>query len=535
MHIAIRADASTRIGYGHIMRCLTLADAFVTNFNSSISINFICHRLPNKLSEKIKANGFSVINIDSDVEQDEWSQSHDAQQCIQVLSALNKNNNIDLLIQDHYQLNLPWQQALHPYTSFLLVIDDLADRPHQADFLLDQTFERKAKDYQGLVNESCQLFVGESYILLRDEFTQLISQAKQNRENSKAINNIMVSLGGMDPDNVTAKVLNSLIQWQSYHQAQNQHNRLSVNVVMGSSAPYLESIKALCQQHSWLNLHQDCNNMAELMLAADLAIGASGSSAWERCSLGLPTLSIEIADNQALVSKNLANFGAIVNLSTAEHCKEQDIIDALKSSMTDNKKYQQMVEQCFKCCDGQGAQRLFSKISSTINSALTPATNSQEMNSNITLRAAIIDDLDLVFAWQSQSEIRRFSRNPKPVKYQEHCTWFTSALVNKKKNIFIIIENDEPLGMLRLDKIESAGFELSILVDPKIQGGNIATSAISAIPIIFRNISIYAFVHPDNKASHRLFKKANFKQISHEQYVLLPETILTKQLDLQDK
>ncbi len=492
--IIFRADASIEIGTGHIMRCLTLAHALQNSSLDTKNITFICQTLPINIKKIIIDAHFNLIELTNN----NWSQQSDAKACISILS---KFDHIDLLIQDHYLLNKPWQQELTPYYTKLLVIDDLANREHIADFLLDQTFARIPDDYQKFVQKNCTLLIGESFILLRDEFTKLISSAKIKRKSSSNIKNILVSLGGMDPDNITQLVLLSIIQFIN-----GCDNNFNVSIILGSTAPHLDIIKEQIKPYSCFTLHQDCNNMAQLMLNADIAIGASGSTAWERCYLGLPTISIEIADNQALVSQNLMHAGAIINIGKAKNCTKLKIINALNYLLDNPLKYTLMIEKCFSCCDGLGTQRVIEHM----------------LADKLKLKRVDLNDVDITFKWQSNPEIRKYFHHDNPVTYQEHVKWFTQALNNPKRFVFLIIDNNIPVGVLRLDKQKNNELEISILVSPDSQGKKIATRAIQAIPDNLKNKTMHAYVHRDNLASHRLFTKSNFNKVADDHYILKP-------------
>lgn len=209
MHIAIRADASIQLGAGHIMRCLTLARELSKN---ATSITFLCKKHPGNLIANIINEHFTVLQLsppNNDLNDGllGGSQKDDASDCI---NALVEVNYFDLMIVDHYDLDHQWQQLMMPYCQRFLVIDDLADRKHLADLLLDQTINRKSNAYKGLVPENCQLLLGQDFMLLRDEFFLHKKAIKTTRLNQRDLNNILVTMGAMDSNNVTLLVLEGL-------------------------------------------------------------------------------------------------------------------------------------------------------------------------------------------------------------------------------------------------------------------------------------------------------------------------------------
>jgi len=305
------------MGTGHVMRCLTLADALT---EQGAECHFICRDHIGNLIEKIRQSGFEVykigseknVNLKSNIlpnEQNQlfhsgWlctTQQQDAQDCLPILEEL----QTDWLVVDHYALDKTWQQALKSYYKKLLVIDDLGDREHLADLLLDQNYGSTVEKYQSLVPESCKVLAGSNYALLRPEFALWREYSLDRRKNNASISSILITLGGADPDNYTLKILQQLAGVEL-------HPHIEIIVVMGSTAPHLKSV-----QHQAADMlvktmvEVNVNNMAELMSNADLAIGAAGATTWERCCLGLPTIQLVIAENQRQIAEYLAKDSAI--------------------------------------------------------------------------------------------------------------------------------------------------------------------------------------------------------------------------------
>jgi UDP-2,4-diacetamido-2,4,6-trideoxy-beta-L-altropyranose hydrolase len=489
------------------MRCLTLAQGFKVQFPQARVI-FISNKLPQNLNVRLAQSAIELLTLPFNIDSNSWHQLDDAKATISALSKTSIGL-IDLLIVDHYLIDLQWQLILKKHYKKLLVIDDLANRRHLADFLLDQTIDRPANDYLQRVPPYCQLLLGQQYMLLRDEFKQLITNAKQKRNQLNTtksiciIKNILVNFGGIDSYNITERVLEALIE---YHKTSSKI-KLSVDVVMSSHSPHLEQIKALIENHSWLTLTLDCNDMAHKMCNADLAIGACGTTAWERCSLGLPTLAIILADNQKLVNENLANQKSIINLGHYKNLTAATIINAIKRLESQPNVYFSLVRNSFKSCDGLGVKRALTRLTS----------------SAVTLAKASKADLILTFKWQSNAEIRRYSRNVNPIEFEDHQQWFLSSLAMKSRHIFMICFDEKRLGILRLDEQSNdknkKRYEISILIAPEAQGQKLALKAIHAIPKEFDTSEIFAHVHPDNQASHQLFTQANFLKLGEDSYL----------------
>ena len=311
--VAIRTDASNKIGSGHVMRCLSLAEKLR---DIGVTVEFITRNYPGDLNKQINVKGFHVHLLSNAVriqlqhnstEYKRWSdieQKIDAKETIKMIS----DRRLDWLIVDHYLLDYVWEMELRPYSKKIMVIDDLADRNHDCDILLDQTFGRKESDYQKLILNKCVLLLGSENALLRSDFKKLRPLALSYRKGNNVVKNIIVSMGSMDTINITPKVLDSLslVKWKVLP---------TVNVVLTSNAPYLEDIRRNVTKYDFtVNIRTDEINMAQLMLESDLAIGSGGTTSWERCCLALPTILIILANNQQKVGENLAEIGATITI-----------------------------------------------------------------------------------------------------------------------------------------------------------------------------------------------------------------------------
>ena len=495
--VVIRADATLRIASGHIMRCLTLATALKNTFKD-IDITLLAGPLPKALEERIGQAKVTLKCLPMNVDSTDWNQSDDIKQSIEAISGLGP---IDLIIVDHYSLDIEWERALAPYSQKLLVIDDLINRDHHADFLLDQTFGRKAEEYSARVNQHCQLMLGTNFTLIREEFSRLITQAQHKRQQFTAVHHLLISLGGLDENNATGKILTLLQEAITQGDKEKWHD-WSLTIIASSDAPHLSQLKQQIMALPKAKLLIDCQNMAEQLLDADIAIGASGGSAWERCVMGLPTLSVVLADNQIDIATNLAAQGAAINLEHINNLTVARLTEGL-AEISSPKVYQKMVQQCSAVCDGRGSSRVIGQLSA----------------SEVSLTKATKNDLMTTFTWQSNPLIRKYSRNPKPVSLKEHENWFRHSLKLGTRFLYIIHYQESPCGVLRLDKKDAEHYEVSILVDPSMQGKGVALQALNQIPKQFGDKNIYAFVNPENKASQKLFLKAKFEQISPNEFI----------------
>jgi len=326
--IAFRTDASKLIGTGHFMRCITLAD---TLKKKGAQIRFISRNLPVHLRDMLVAKDMEFVLLSSDATPSpagdlahaSWlgtSQAQDAQTTIQALSG----QSWDWLVVDHYALDARWESALRGTAKKIMVIDDIADRQHDCDVLLDQNFYADMQTrYADKVPAHCQLLLGPRYALLRDEFRKLREQVKPR---AGAVKKILVFFGGVDADNYTGQAIEALTEIDI--------RGLHVDVVIGAQHPYREAIEKACSAQGYV-CHVQTNRMAELMADADLAIGAGGSANWERCAMGLPSLIMVLAENQNKAAKDLDAAGVLINLGDARLIVKTDLIRAIEKLLID--------------------------------------------------------------------------------------------------------------------------------------------------------------------------------------------------------
>jgi UDP-2,4-diacetamido-2,4,6-trideoxy-beta-L-altropyranose hydrolase len=338
--IAIRADASVDIGTGHVMRCLALAEALRSQ---GAEVVFICREQDGDLCGLI-ASKFDVLRLPRLPIGEEFDWQLDAQQTTQTLA--DKWPCAHWLIVDHYRLDARWERSVRSVAARIMAIDDLAERRHECELLVDQNLSRDmANRYTRLVPESTRLLLGPKHALLRTEFT---AARRAARRRDGALHRILVFFGGSDASNETAKALEGLRLFG--------RPDIAIDVVVGATNPHCDQIGRLCSALPNARLHRQVNNMAELMGAADLALGAGGITTWERCCLGLPAVVTILADNQIELTHATADYGAIVNLGAAEQLGADDyraVLEALASSQLTR-----MAQLGEELVDGNGCSRV---------------------------------------------------------------------------------------------------------------------------------------------------------------------------------
>lgn len=325
MRVFIRVDSSYQMGTGHVMRCLTLAGELSQR---GVEVNFICRDLPGNLAGHIRSQGYAVELLpppDDPSYAAFWLQTDwrtDALETVQRLT-LASPAPADCLIVDHYGIDRRWEQLVTEHVSRLAVIDDLADRPHQCSLLLDANASTARDRYQGLVPDNCVKLTGTGYTILRPEFR--LARLRLAERDGR-IRRVLVFFGGTDPTGETLKALQALQNLAFAH--------LHADVVVGGMNCSKEVIAARCSSMPNVEYHCQIGYIAELMRKADLSIGAGGSTTWERCYLGLPSLTIVTADNQREITTLVHEQGAAYRLGETADVTVEDIEQGLSLMLT---------------------------------------------------------------------------------------------------------------------------------------------------------------------------------------------------------
>ncbi len=347
------------------MRCLSLADV-LTEYGANCS--FICRQQSGHLMGLIEQRGYQLLALPS-VKQNqhhylersknlEWlgtDWATDANDTHEVLDHVLDKEAIDWLVVDHYGLASEWEKTLRPRVRRVMVIDDLADREHDCDLLLDQNLGRNSKDYSGLVTlEANRVLTGPKYALLRTEFSKIRVQSLARRFKKTELKHLLISMGGVDRGNITGHLLDVLKNCKLPAD-------LQITIVMGKYSPWLAQVKAQAVQMQIASrVLVEVGNMAQLMADSDLAIGAAGGTAWERCCLGLPSLVLVLAENQKEGATALQNAGAALVFELPEQITE--IFDSNKSRQSINELLSNLSNSARNITDGLGCMRVANRI-----------------------------------------------------------------------------------------------------------------------------------------------------------------------------
>jgi len=498
MRVAIRTDASSQIGTGHVMRCLTLADELR---QKGADILFICRELSGNIVNIIKEKGYSVSLLsltDNQQSQNTGVETHshenwlgasweqDAEETYQVLIKL---SNIDWLVVDHYAIEERWELRQKDVVDKILVIDDLADRKHSCDVLLDQNYyECIESRYIELVPEKCLQLLGPEYALLRKEFREV---RQRIREHDGSIHKVFIFFGGVDLSNMTGRVLEAIIEMNSV-------DDFSIDVVIGSTNPHRENIEFICNSSEKFFLHIQIENMARMMADADLCIGSGGTITWERCCLGLPAIAWPVAENQKELLKDCAKAG-LVYAPDSDNPTTEEIANHISALLQNSLLCTHIAHLAKSAIDGRGAIRVANAI----------------MKQDIELRPVVLDDMQKIFEWRNDYSIRKFSRSPDKINFDQHKKWFESVLSNPDRHVFIGYIDNQEIGVLRFD-ICGDQAEISIYLVPEKQGYGYGAALVTAgenwlTSYSSKIRSVIAEVLPENKASIKLFEISGYK------------------------
>lgn len=495
MKIIFRTDASLQIGTGHVMRCLTLADELK---NKGAEVGFICRDLPGNLAGFIRSKAYEVyllpVGDESLDKSNEDASNHvnwlgvssecDAAETHRILLSL---KCVDWLVVDHYALNKSWEMVQRDVVTNLLVIDDLADRAHDCDLLLDQNvYAEIGSRYADLVPANCRQLLGPKYTLLRKEFRDMRSQMQKRRNQ---VSKIFIFFGGVDATNMTGKVLDAIVSADL--------DAITFDVVIGVTNPHREHIETLCVGNKNIILHMQVSNMAQLMSDADLCIGSGGTVTWERCCLGLPAMAFPVAKNQELLLQDSAKAGLVYVPDV--NVPDSDEIQYHLKALLQNAYLREHISQTgLNTVDGKGAVRLASML----------------IKPEIELRQATLSDMEKIYVWRNDISVRQCSHNPAEIDYSQHKLWFEKNLDDSNRPVLIASLQGEELGVVRFD-INACQAEVSIYLRASMQGNGFGAALLSAgekwLIKHHQNIkNIIAEILPENIASQKLFELSDY-------------------------
>lgn len=487
MNLYIRADADSKIGTGHIMRCIALGQAWQDRGGK---VAFLSHCESEVLHHRILDEGFEFVPIDKP--------HPDPQDLKQVFKQLEtRNSELETwLVLDGYHFTQDYQKAIRNGKVHLLVIDDTNHLSHyHADILLNQNIHATKLAYH--CGEDTTLLLGTRYLLLRREFLKYKDWKRGMSDRAKKI---MVTFGGSDPDNVTLKVIKALNSLGD--------PTLEVKIVAGPANTNISSLeKEIHHSPFAIHLLSSPSNMPELMTWADIAISAGGSTCWELAFMGLPNIITVIADNQRGIAEELGNEGAVINCGWHEDITLKQYVQTLKEIVQDKGKRSSLAEQGKKLVDGNGARRIIRAM----------------FVGQIKLRMAQGNDCELLWKWANDPNVRQSAFNSKNIAWEDHQVWF----LNKQNETgciqyIALSEQDVPMGQIRFD-IKDSIADIDYSVDKDFRGMGLGQMLLKKGIELFctqqeHPITIQGRVKKGNIPSNRTFQECGFLEVREDNF-----------------
>jgi UDP-2,4-diacetamido-2,4,6-trideoxy-beta-L-altropyranose hydrolase len=479
--ILIRADASPEIGTGHVMRCLALAQAWQDAGGRAVFA--MAHSFP-ALEARLTAEEFAIVGLSGMIHRNE-----DARRTQEIAKQLTAN----WVVVDGYQFDANYQLAIKDAGVKLLFLDDIAHcTSYAADLVLNQNIHANEDMY--MKRESyTRCLMGPRFALLRHEFARRDERDRDVREIGK---NILVLMGGSDPGNATAKVMDAI---GLLHEED-----LRVTVVAGPGTASLQTL-AKRRPHR-VTVVRSPQSLAELMASADLAVSAAGSTVWELCHLGLPAILVAVAENQLPGARELGRRGIFAYLGHIQNVEATELASEIRALLRSQERRKAMSEMGRNLVDGRGCKRVLNALNA----------------SGLKLRRATAEDSLLLWRWVNDAEVRAASFQSKSISKEEHATWFEQKLSSSHAAIYIA-EDDQgiPVGQFRVEWAGGGLAEVDISVAPEKRGAGIAPSLIrDATYLASQDMGLKCFqahIKAENRASLRAFEKAgfsNFEQIA---------------------
>lgn len=328
--ILFRFDAYLDIGLGHAIRCLSLYEELLSKGHTCFIASF---KKSKDLLDSFLDKSSSIYWLENDIESD--------------IDAIVHNGYFDLLILDSYSHDINYEKAIRKQFKYIMVIDDAPNRKHECNIILDQTFQRQGSEYAELVNSNTLILTGSNYALLRPQFVK--AREEYIKRSISQVNRIFISFGGGEYSSIVKNILESISMI---------FTNITIDYIATRQYKEVEYIKNFAASRNLnINIHIDVKDISTLMLEADLAIGGSGVSSWERCCMGLPSISFILEDNQRTIANHLELESAIVNAGSIDKVDWYEFQNILTNILLKDTRYK-LQYNSRKVCDGLGASRV---------------------------------------------------------------------------------------------------------------------------------------------------------------------------------
>jgi UDP-2,4-diacetamido-2,4,6-trideoxy-beta-L-altropyranose hydrolase len=487
--IVFRTDASTTMGWGHVARCMTLACGLRARGRAP---EFVCCETNGHPGNWLQSLGFPVTLLA--MGRREWTWESDASATRQVIEATSAP--VDWLIVDHYDLDAQWESALRSSVGRIMAIDDLADRPHEADILFDQNIIKNAHcRYDGLVPGACVRLLGPEWSLLGPAYAEAHARmpARVGR-----IERILVSFGSADVQAATTRVVEALLRVGRAD--------LVIDVVVPVWSWQLERLHTLMGDQPNLHLHTDVPTLLPLLALADLSIGACGVTSWERLTMGVPSVVLTLAENQRPIAEELHRRGLVRWLGDAVDMSAAGLDSALATVLA-GELDEGWSTACLATMDGRGLTRTLAVLLADAGCPLNA-------------RTAGPGDEARTLEWANDPGTRRTALTKGPISVETHRGWFRRRLRDMDGCEFFIVETADqvPVGQVRFEEQGTGDWEVHYLVAPVFRGRGLGQQVMQTALARFVNIrgalTVVGRVKPDNVPSCRIFEALGFERVS---------------------
>lgn len=499
MRVAFRVDASSTMGTGHLKRCLALAEAL---HDQGAEVLWVVRPLDDVAPRLLSATPWPIrwlphpsagpeVSADNDegAPRAAWAQVTWEQDLGDTVQAL-ADGALDWLVVDHYAFDAGWHGAARSALGCrLLVIDDTADRPLDADVLLDQNWhaDHRAK-YAGRLKREPLWLVGPRFALLAPAYRT----APRHRFQA-TVESIGIFMGGTDPGGASGKALRN---------CRASGFQGPVEVVSTSANPALPALRAACEADPHTTLTLDLPDLAAFFARHDLQIGAGGGATWERCCVGVPSIGVVLADNQAVVVPALTSMGALCAARLDEAAASDDLptlTNALILLLHDTAARQRLGERAAALVDGRGAQRVALRL----------------LGDRLRLRPATMADATRLHDWRNHPATRAVSGNEEAIDFSAHQAWLQRVIAADNRCLWVAEVGALPVGSIRFDQVHNRDWEVSLYLDPDLHSLGLGPHLLLAGEQALRGQiqvdgRLVAQVLPGNTASQRLFEACGY-------------------------
>jgi UDP-2,4-diacetamido-2,4,6-trideoxy-beta-L-altropyranose hydrolase len=476
--IIVRADATGEIGWGHLMRCLALAQAWQDLGGEAVFASAM--RSPGT-EARLQSEGMKTVFFPV-----EPGGAEDAARTI----GLAREIGARWIVADGYRFGPDYQRVVKDAGLKLLFVDDNGDAAYYcADLILNQNLHAHADLYENR-DAGTQLLLGTRYALLRGEF---LKWRGWKREFPEVARRILITMGGGDSASVTSTIIETL-----------QHitvDGLEAVVAMGAINFHDEQLAAAVRNSPvQIRLAEAPANMSELMAWADVAVSGAGSTCWEMAFMGLPGIVLVLAENQNHVARQLDSAGAAVSLGRFSDVSHSAIAEGVTRLLLNKELRVQMSNRCQDLIDGKGAVRVITMM----------------RRAKLKLRRARDGDCRMLWEWASDASVRAAAFSSAPIPWEDHVKWFARKLCDPNCFIFIGLDNENlPIGQVRFDMQSQHEAEIDVSINKSSRGAGYGSllidMAVKELFEITRVQFVHAFIKLDNSGSISAFRKANFK------------------------